>query len=195
MKMNFILAALITLIALPASASESLSTQVLLARVQTLRLDLNGRDLVNWKVGDTANYQISAGMLGKLGTMVEMASSEESQAVWLTETMMLQNQKDVSEMLINRADAKILKYKHNGQDAQIPSDKPEIVSQDYTEITVPAGTFKCIHIVANTTQAKGIQIWANPQATVLEGNLKMQVPTQFGLPMTIELTSFKHAAE
>jgi hypothetical protein len=74
------------------------------------------------------------------------------------------------------------------------SEKPEVTNQEYTSVTVPAGTFKCLHITANTSQVKGMQLWANPQATVMEGNLKTLMPVQ-GLMVDIELMSYMHGAE
>ena len=106
--------------------------------------------------------------------------------------MALEGQNEVAEMLLNKADGKILEYKVNGQDQTIPDDTVTVVSQDYESVTVPAGTFNSLHIVANEGTTQGIELWANPQATVMEGSLKQLVPTQFGIKLDIELTSFTH---
>ena len=99
-------------------------------------------DLINWKVGDTQHYDVSLGFLGK-GTMVKSVTKDEGTAIWVHQDMDLSVQKDVSDILINKADAKILKYIHNGKEEAITDDKLEVISQEYGEITVPAGTFKC----------------------------------------------------
>ena len=149
-------------------------------------------NLINWTVGDTANYDVTLGALGKVGTMVKTVdrADEAQNAIWVKTNMNLSIQKDESEMLMSRADGKILQFIHNGKEESVPDSNIEVVSQDYTEVTVPAGTFKAIHIVANTTDVKGIEVWANPRDTVMEGTLKQTMPTQFGT-VTVELTKFR----
>jgi hypothetical protein len=147
-------------------------------------------NLINWKVGDTASYNVTA-MFGFVkGTLVKSVASEEGNAIWLKQDMNLAGQKQLIEMLMDRADGKILKLKQNGQDAQIPDDKPEIISQDYAEIKVPAGTFKCVHIVAKSKSASKIELWANPAETVMEGSIKQIAASTMG-DVTMEMTSFK----
>ena len=58
-------------------------------------------------------------------------------------------------------------------------------------MTVPAGTFKAIHIVAKNKQVDHIELWANPRDTVMDGAIKQTMTTQ-GIDIVMELTSFKH---
>lgn len=146
-------------------------------------------DLINWKVGDEANYDVKVGMFGKLGTLVKSVTKEEGGAVWVKQEAKLAIQNDTTEMLMNRADGKILKVIHNGKEENAPDDKPEIISQDTTEVTVPAGTFKCIHVVGKSQKVEKFELWANPRDTVMDGAIKMLISGN--MEMTMELTSFK----
>lgn len=145
-------------------------------------------DLINWKVGDTMNYQISM-MFGK-GTMVKSVSKDEGAALWLHQDINLMGQGQTADVLLSKADGKILKMLQNGKEVQIPDDKIEVISQDYADVTVPAGTFSSIHIVAKSKQVSKIEMWANPSQTAIDGALKQIMATTFG-NMTLELTSFK----
>ncbi len=147
-------------------------------------------NLINWKVGDTANFDVSAGNFGKLGTMVKSVTSEEGNAIWVEQKLDLGFQKDNSKMLMSRADGKILKFIHNGKEEALPDDKVEIISQDSQDVTVPAGTFQSIHIVAKTTKVKKIEAWINPRDTVMEGAIKQIISTD-QIDITLELSSFK----
>ncbi|MGK5084904.1 hypothetical protein WDW37_16575 [Bdellovibrionota bacterium FG-1] len=147
-------------------------------------------DLINWKVGDSQQFDVKAGSFGKLGTMVKSVTQDDGATIWITQNMDLMIQKQKVEMQMNKADGKILKMIVNGKEQQIPDDKVEIISQDYADVTVPAGTFKAIHIVAKTAQAPHIEIWANPRDTVMEGTLKQAITTQ-GMDIVMELTTFK----
>ncbi|NDD91086.1 hypothetical protein EBZ37_03255 [bacterium] len=169
------------LVAAPARADLSAMELQALSSVTPL-------DLINWKVGDTMNYQISM-VFGK-GTMVKTVSKDEGTALWLHQDINLMGQGQTADVLINKADGKILKMLQNGKEVQIPDDKIEVISQDYADITVPAGTFSSIHIVAKSKQVSKIEMWANPSETAMDGALKQIMATTFG-NMTLELTSFK----
>lgn len=147
-------------------------------------------DLINWKVGDTMTYQVSMGFFGKIGSMVKSVTKDEGTSIWLTQNIALQSQKELVEVLFNKADGKILKMIRNGSEMQIPDDKIEVISQDYAEVTVPAGTFQSIHIVAKSKQVSKIEMWANPTQTAIDGAVKQIMATQFG-DMVLELASFK----
>jgi len=145
-------------------------------------------NLINWKVGDTMSYNLS--MLFGKGSMVKTVSKEEGNGVWLHQDISIMGQKQTADVLFDRADGKILKMLQNGKEVQIPDDKIEVISQDYAEITVPAGKFQSVHIVAKSQKISKIEMWANPTQTAIDGALKQIMATQFG-DMTLELTSFK----
>lgn len=150
-------------------------------------------NVINWKVGDTQIFSVSA-MFGMTGQMVKSVTKDEGSALWIKQQINLANQNEVVETLLNKADGKVLKMIRNGQEQPLPSDddKPEIISQDYGPVTVPAGTFQAIHIVAKTKQVKRLELWANPRDTVMEGTLKTMIDQGF-IKMTMELKEFKKA--
>ena len=154
------------------------------------QLERSTLDLINWKIGDNMVYDVELGSMGKLGSMTMAASKDEGAAVWVKEEANLMGQNDVTEILINRADGKVLKMIHNGQEQQVPNQDIEIISQDYTSVTVPAGTFKCMHVVAKSKDVSKMEIWANPQATALMGMVQQSMDSQMGT-VTLKLTSFK----
>ena len=170
-------------ISLPAALSQAQLNAITLGNV-------SAQDVINWKVGDNANYQVSAGSFGKLGTMSQAVTKDEGAALWVKTDTKLAIQNDTAEMLLNKADGKILKYIHNGKEEALPDDKIEIISQDYADVTVPAGTFKAIHITAKTEKVSKIEIWANPRDTVMSGMIKQTMKTQ-GIDIAVELTDFK----
>jgi hypothetical protein len=136
------------------------------------------------------DYEVSAGFLGS-GTMHKAVTKDEGSALWINQKIELSIQNENVDILINKADGKILKMIRNGQEQQIPDDKLEVISQDYTEIDVKAGHFKAIHIVAKTKQVSKMEIWANPRDTVMDGSLKNIIATGM-VDLTMELSSFKH---
>lgn len=191
MKKFLALLGLAVAVVQPSFASESTLTSVEL-QARLLAVAAAPLDVIDWKVGDSAQYDVKAGSFGKLGTMSKAVTKDEGSALWITQDMNLMIQKQKVEMLLSKADGKILKMLVNGKEQEIPNDEIEIISQDYTEITVPAGTFKAIHIVAKSKQASSIELWANPRDTVMDGALKQAVKTQ-GIELVTELTSFKRA--
>ncbi len=148
-------------------------------------------DLINWTVGDTAEYEVSAGAFGKVGKMVKSVTKDEGQALWVKQDMDMQIQKELIEILIRKSDGKILKMLRNGQEQAVPDQSIEIISQDYTEITVPAGKFKVLHIIAKSKEISKIELWANPKDTVMDGAIKQSISTGF-VDISMELSSFKH---
>lgn len=178
------------LVSAPASAIEAMTV----SQATQLATDLSqvvSLDVINWKVGDSAEYKVSMSGFA-LGSMTKSVTKDEGSALWLKQDANMMNQKDVSEMLLSKADGKILKFIHNGKEEAIPDEKMEIISQDYVDVTVPAGTFKALHVVAKTAQADGLEFWANPRDTVMDGMLKAVVP-QMGMKISMELMKFNRA--
>jgi hypothetical protein len=147
--------------------------------------DMDPLALLNWKVGDSSDYNLSMAF-GK-GSMHKEVTSEEGTSVWLTQNVSILGQKDNSQMLLDRNTGKVTKLIHNGKEEALPDEQPEIISQDYGDVTVPAGTFKSIHIVAKTKSVKQMEIWANTKEVVIDGDIKEIVSSQFG-NVTLELT-------
>ena len=144
-------------------------------------------DLINWKVGDTMDYNMS--MMGfPLGTMKKFVAKDEGSALWMQQDISMMGQAQKVEVLIQKSDAKILKILQNGKEVAVPDDKPEIISQEYVEVSVAAGKFESIHIVAKTKEGQ-MEMWMNPSVTCMDGSLKVIAPSPLG-KITMELTKF-----
>lgn len=154
---------------------------------QTVAMNVSPLNLINWNVGDQMDYRIKGGFIN--GTIHKEVTSDEGEALWFTQIIEMMGRKEVVDTLINKADGQILKIIRNGQPQEIPNEEIEIIEQNYAEVTVPAGTFESIHVVANTRDIKNLEVWMNPQATVMDGSLKQVLPTSM-MTLTIELTSF-----
>jgi hypothetical protein len=188
----FAVIAVLALSPMTVWASAPTAASLNAAHVQVLVQNLNVMDLINWKVGDTSSSNIEA--FGQtLGTMVKLAEKDDGQTVWLKESMALQGQNDVVELQIDRTSGQVVKMLHNGQEEQYPNDPPQVTNQEVVDVTVPAGTFHCVHITFNTSQVQGAELWANPQQIVLDGAAKEIMPTQ-GIQVTIEMTSQTHGS-
>ncbi|MGZ3697631.1 MAG: hypothetical protein ACXWP5_05915 [Bdellovibrionota bacterium] len=170
----------------PAFAGD-IALDVAQAHLSTVSTNIQPLDLINWKVGDSQNFNISLSFLS--GTMVKTVNKDEGTSLWIHEEINLGGANTVDTQ-INKADGKILKIIQNGQEQTIPDEKPEIIDQKYESVTVPAGTFKAIHITGKMKSVDHFEVWANPSATTMEGTLKQVMATQLG-DMTMELTSFK----
>lgn len=145
--------------------------------------------LINWKVGDSADYQITA-IFGKVGTMHKEVTKDEPNGLWITQSTSLAGQEEKVEAMIDKDTGKVLKIVRNGKEETTTNDEPEIISQDYEDVTVPAGTFKSMHIVAKTKQIKKIEAWINNRDIVMDGTIKQNIPAFFG-SITMELTQQK----
>jgi hypothetical protein len=148
------------------------------------------QDLISWRVGDHSEYSVTVGSFGKMGTMTKEVTKADATTITFVQKADLAIQKDTAEITMNKADAKIVKYVHNGKEEAYPDDKVEIISEDTAEVTVPAGTFQSIHVVAKTKQVDKVELWANTRDVVMDGLLKMQMQQQ-GMDIVIELTSQK----
>ena len=163
-------------------ASGSLLVDLFLSQARTL-------DVIDWKVGDAANYNMQLGFIGK-GTVRKVATKEEEGAIWIETNAKTPLGDEKVETLISRADGKILKLIVNGQEQKYEEHEIELISKDAAEITVPAGTFKTIHVkVKDKTDASDIEAWINPRDIPLGGIVKSSVAKSF-LTVTLELTSF-----
>lgn len=159
--------------------------------VSTIR-NTSPADLINWKVGDGMDYEVASEQFGNMGTLNKSVTSEEGGAIWVKQSMAVLGQNEVVEALIRRADGEILKMLRNGKEVDVPNDTIEIIEQEVTTIELDGlGKFDCIHVVAKSTQIERFELWANPQATVMDGTLKQLIPTSF-LTLEIVLKAFRH---
>lgn len=148
---------------------------------------------LDWKVGDSASYNLNIGGFIK-GTMVMSVSSIGADGIWMEQDADLGFAgKQQIQTLIDPNTGAIKKVIANGQEQQVPKQDLEIIDTKEEKITVPAGTFDSIHVTAHdkaSSQSGNIEVWLNPQQVPVGGTLKQQAPTQYGT-MEIDLTSFK----
>jgi hypothetical protein len=147
---------------------------------------------MDWKVGDTANYNVSIGGFIN-GTMIVGVKSVTSSDLVITEDIDLGFAgKQNCEMTIDPTTGKNKKMTCNGQDQQGAEDGDvSVLEMKEASITVPAGTFACIYIKAHSkSQNTDIEQWANPKLIPVLGMIKTATTSQMG-PVNMELTSFK----
>ncbi|MGE5086831.1 MAG: hypothetical protein ACM3MG_11060 [Bacillota bacterium] len=146
---------------------------------------------LDWKVGESANYDIDMGFIK--GNMVMSVDSVGSDGIWITQDMDLGFAgKQKAQMLIDQNTGEIKKMLVNGKEQQPPKQNVEVIDAKEDHITVPAGTFDCIHARLKDKDQNDaeINVWLNPQLVPLSGLLKQVAPSQFGT-VTVSLTSFK----
>lgn len=167
------------------ASAVQINTQLMMDTISTMAL-------INWKVGDNSDYAVTLEGLPINGTLHKEATKEEGNGIWLKQDLDLMIQKDSQEILMDRNTGKVLKYVHNGKEEAMPDDKIEIVSTNSAQITVPAGTYKVMHIVAKSKQIPAIEIWENTRDICLDGTAKTYMD-QGQVKITMELTKFvKH---
>lgn len=187
-KSLFVIAALVVS-SVPARAENQLINTLNHALLQQSTLNL-----IDWKIGDSMAYNIKV-FGSNMGTSTKAVTREEGNAIWMEQSMALMGQNQKAEALIDRATGKILKYIVNGKEQTVPDEALEIISQDYVDVTVPAGTFKSIHIVAKSESIQKMELWANPSETCMDGALKTIVKSsQLPVEITLELTSFRRSS-
>lgn len=144
---------------------------------------------LDWKVGDRADYSVDMGFIK--GTMNSSVRSIGAEGVWMDQDMDLGFAgKQKIETLIDPNTGAIKKMLVNGQEQQIPEQDIEVIEVKEDRITVPAGTFDCIHArMQDKKDKKEINAWINPQLVPMSGLLKQVAPVQFGT-LTVLLKSF-----
>jgi hypothetical protein len=194
---SFVLVATVWGASARAEAPVDINAVVLARTVAQVNLAANqALNMINWKIGDFHKFNVKFLFGGGAGLKSVPSEDLAQNAVWLKNEMTLMGQKQVTETLLSRTDAKVLKLIVNGKeedpnaggDAQV-----EILEQFEDEVTVPAGTFRTMYVKLKTTaqgQETIIEVWINPTEIGIDGQLKLVAQTQFG-PLTLEVTEFK----
>ena len=105
MKKLWVAASLLLAGTVNADVRPVLSAAQLSDALLSQALDLiDPTDLIRWKVGDTAEYDVSVGSFGKMGTMKKFVASEEKGAIWMRQEVKLSFQNEVIEVLLSRED-------------------------------------------------------------------------------------------
>lgn len=157
--------------------------------VQNLQQTVQSHRALNWVVGDAGNYSLDMGFIK--GTMVMIVREKTSEGYWIDQNIDLGFAgKQKVETLIDADTGEVKKIIANGEEQEIPENNTTVVEVTQDSITVPAGTFECLHVVLEDNDKKQSNVWINPNLIPVSGMLKQVAPTQFG-QMTILLTSFK----
>lgn len=186
---KFIVSVAMVLSAWTAQANVSASEVLFSMQAPHIASEVQAQAL-NWKVGDTNNYKIDMGFIK--GTMKMSVKSIAADGIWLEQLADLGFAgKQTIETLIDPNTGEIKKMLVNGKEQEAPKSNVEIIELKEDRITVPAGTFDCIHArIKDLDQNQEINQWVNPQQIPISGMLKSVAPSQFG-QVTITLTSFK----
>ena len=187
-KLALMLVTALAVFSTNAKANTEALNQLMLNDLQVaIATELHINNVINWKVGEYQEYSMDA-VFGNIGTMKKLAASEQGNAIWIKSDVSGMA-KQSAEALIDRATGQIIEYRQDGKKTEVPNDKLEIISQDTTSVTVPAGTFEAIHIVAKSEKIKKLEVWANPRDITLDGSAQMMIDAGM-LPITLKLTKF-----
>lgn len=172
-----------------AKDASEVARDIVLANIRaSVAGEMHINNLINWKVGEYTEYNVEA-MGMPLGTMKKYVASEQGNNIWLNSDVAMMGQNQKVEALMDRATGQVLEMRQDGKKVDVPNDPIELVDQESTTITVPAGTFEVIHITAKSKQAKKIELWANPRDIALDGGAQMYIESGM-FPMTLKLTKF-----
>jgi hypothetical protein len=187
-----IIAALSLTFAVQAQAAPTLFQSIALSQQATIKKQAKTMAL-DWKVGDQNDYTLDMGFLK--GTLVMKVREVGADGIWMDQDIDLSFAgKQQASMLIDPNTGEIKKMIVNGKEEAVPKQNVEIIEVTEDKITVPAGTFDCIHArILDKDTNKESNAWINPEAIPMSGMLKSVQPGQMG-EVTIELKSFKKGA-
>ncbi|OFZ18807.1 MAG: hypothetical protein A2Z20_11400 [Bdellovibrionales bacterium RBG_16_40_8] len=174
-----------------ASAATDLPLQTLQQTlVQPIVIDQG----LDFKVGDTADYSLSGGIIsGSMHVLVREATAE---GFWIEQNMdlgFLGKQK--AEILYDKNTGAILQLIVNGQKQTPPNPGDvEVVEAKPDRVTVPKGTFDCLYVkLRDKKNNSDSEAWMNMDLVPIGGLIKAVQPSQIGT-ITIVLTNFRKQA-
>lgn len=170
--------------------AQAINFETLVTDINKGMLSSDARGMFDFKVGDTASYQIKMGFLP--GTMVMTVTDVQPSEVTLNQTVNLMGhaQECITKMDPNTGENKGTVCNGQQQDAGDPNDI-EILEQKEDTVKVPAGTFTCLYIKAKQKSTGNIiEQWINPSDVPVLGMVKSTMPSQMG-KVVVELSSFK----
>lgn len=172
-----------------AAHANTLGEEILQHQHRAILKEIGVQNL-NWKVGDENNYNIDMGFLK--GTMTMRVREIGNDGIWMDQLVDLGFAgKQTINILLDPVTGEIKKMIVNGQEQQPPKSDIEVLEMKEDKITVPAGSFDCIHArILDRTNNQEINTWMNPRLIPLSGMLKTIQPSQMG-QVTILLKSFK----
>lgn len=156
---------------------------------KTAQSEIIANGMINWTVGDKADYNLSMGFIK--GTMTMKVHEEITEGFWLHQDVALMGQQQKVEILIDKNDGSILQLIVNGQKQEPPkAGNQEVVEMKESSVTVPKGTFDCIYVrIKDLDKNQESEMWINPEIIPIAGMIKNVAPGQFG-KVVVELTGF-----
>ena len=184
-----IIAALGLVFSFNAVAATSVGQEIAMAQLPAIMEQAQTMGL-DWKVGDRADYALDMGFIK--GTMIMSVASIGADGIWMNQDADLGFMgKQKIETLIDPNTGEIKKILANGQEQQIPKQDIEVIEMKEDRVTVPAGSFDCIHArLRDKEKNEEINAWLNPGLIPMSGMIKQVAPSQMGT-VTISLKSFK----
>lgn len=145
---------------------------------------------LNWKVGDRNEYNVNMSIIK--GTIVMTVREIVSEGIWVDQAVDLGFAgKQNASMLYDANTGELKRLIVDGKEQEIPKSNMEIIETKADRITVPAGTFDCIHArLLDKETNKEMNAWINPRDIPISGMLKAIQPGQMG-NVTLELKAFK----
>lgn len=188
-----IIAALGLALTVQAQAVESNVFEIVRNTQQTSVMAEARTQGLDWKVGDQNDYNLTIGGFIK-GSMVMKVREVGADGIWMDQDMDLGFAgKQQASMLIDPNTGEIKKMIVGGKEQEVPKQNVEVISVTEDKITVPAGTFECIHaVIKDKDNNQETNAWINPELIPLSGMLKTIQPSQMG-EVNVELKSFNKA--
>jgi hypothetical protein len=147
---------------------------------------------LNWRVGDTLRFKVTMKPVSLKGSAVVRVEQIAEEGILIVQDVrlgILGNQH--VEMLIDRLNGRVLRMITNGHEEIVPEMAMKTVKQEGVKISVPAGTFDCLHIVMEDAKKRRSEVWANPMEIPLNGIIKSVEHKMKPFTTTMELTSFE----
>ncbi|MBK9293726.1 MAG: hypothetical protein IPM57_04660 [Oligoflexia bacterium] len=155
-------------------------------------LNTKNAGLLNWKMGDTLNFQIKVKDFA-IGQMSMVFDAQTKKEYLLTQYFDFFSKKFNIQVGYDKNTAAVTSYKINGVKIPLPENQqmPEvkIVTQEEAHLEVEAGSFDCIHTVIEAENGQQTEVWFNPQELPLTGMLQTLTKIK-NVDVKLELVSF-----
>lgn len=172
--------------------NEIVLQQAYMQPLQMMRTMAKAADgLFDWKVGDTLNFDMQMKPLPQKGTMTIKVVSDTADGYTLEEDVNFLVLKQVVQVLFDKNTGEIKKMTINGKATDVPdAGKETLIKEEEAHITVPAGSFDCIHMVTADASNQQSETWLNPRDLPITGILKTKAAEAGVLEVNTELVSF-----
>lgn len=148
-------------------------------------------DVTKWKIGDTMQYEVNVSNVGRVGDSTKKVTKDEGHAVWVRQSVQILFHRETVEVLVNKADGKILKVVRNGKEQPPEDNKFEVIKEERgVTVKVPAGEFTALYYKGKMKDVQSLEVWASPSEALIEGSVKQVITVSLGT-VTMELKEMK----